>query len=338
MAEAPIKRKRLENLDVLKGIAIIAVVVGHLAAKGSIPFKMCYSFHMSLFIFISGFLTVYTKGNRDIIKFTMLTKRTRRILVPHVCWCSIYIVVTYGLINLSSFFDLIFFNPILWFLLNLFLYDLTYVVASNKLSWKRNLVYLTAFMVMGGAYYLTKDEVFKNYVLFFPFFYLGLIIGELKNFNKFTKLIPFLFFIYPLSMVFYTYGDEEVSSYAVALNSYFPLGYHVSFALVWLNSHMIIPFLGICFYFFLSNILIRVPQIHSLNKILSFIGMYTLQIYVMHYMLFFYKSSNQTLYIILNLVISITICIIVSKIVSKVGILNEILFGVIRKRENYEEK
>ena len=35
MAEAPIKRKRLENLDVLKGIAIIAVVVGHLAAKGS---------------------------------------------------------------------------------------------------------------------------------------------------------------------------------------------------------------------------------------------------------------------------------------------------------------
>ena len=51
-------------IDALKGIAIFLVVIGHVIvamygedqAEQNIIFRICYSFHMPLFVAISGFL------------------------------------------------------------------------------------------------------------------------------------------------------------------------------------------------------------------------------------------------------------------------------------------
>ena len=55
---------RNRKIDVLKGIAIILVVLGHVIVgyydtlyyQTNLIFKICYSFHMPLFIYISGYL------------------------------------------------------------------------------------------------------------------------------------------------------------------------------------------------------------------------------------------------------------------------------------------
>ena len=56
--------KRIEELDVLKGVAIICVVIGHVhlfAPPQGDPedwtYKVIYSFHMPLFMTISGLLS-----------------------------------------------------------------------------------------------------------------------------------------------------------------------------------------------------------------------------------------------------------------------------------------
>lgn len=59
-------KKRNVDIDIGKGIAIILVVVGHIIQHGSHNnfdylehdlFKVIYSFHMPLFIFLSGFVS-----------------------------------------------------------------------------------------------------------------------------------------------------------------------------------------------------------------------------------------------------------------------------------------
>ena len=72
--------KRLDNLDVAKGIGILLVIFGHcqLGWIGSVH-SLIYSFHMPLFFFISGvcfsnkytFSTLAVKRFRQMITFLL---------------------------------------------------------------------------------------------------------------------------------------------------------------------------------------------------------------------------------------------------------------------------
>ena len=63
--KSPDINKRDPFIDSLKGIAILLVVMGHVIvtmytekqAETNIIFRICYSFHMPLFMTISGYLT-----------------------------------------------------------------------------------------------------------------------------------------------------------------------------------------------------------------------------------------------------------------------------------------
>ena len=64
MSESSIN-KRNENIDIIKGIAVILMVYGHCLQYGvngkidyfnMLCFKIIYSFHMPLFTIVSGYL------------------------------------------------------------------------------------------------------------------------------------------------------------------------------------------------------------------------------------------------------------------------------------------
>lgn len=48
--------KRIENIDIAKGIGIILMVIGHACYPHIYIFNCIYIFHMPLFFFLSGFL------------------------------------------------------------------------------------------------------------------------------------------------------------------------------------------------------------------------------------------------------------------------------------------
>lgn len=58
------EKERLSWLDVLKGIGIILVVMGHIYSN-SIIFNWLYSFHMPLFFFAAGCVYRYKEENSD---------------------------------------------------------------------------------------------------------------------------------------------------------------------------------------------------------------------------------------------------------------------------------
>ncbi len=90
-------RPRQTYLDVLKGIAIFLVVMGHVIAfqiRGldhSLLFKIIGTVHMPLFFFISGWLSFKAAGI-SIFTGKALWKRFKRLIVPMVVVSSLWVL------------------------------------------------------------------------------------------------------------------------------------------------------------------------------------------------------------------------------------------------------
>lgn len=81
MSEATIERDH--SLDFLKGLAMLAVVFGHMAnacTYGSAPFNFVYSFHMPLLFWVSGWL-IEKKHSK-----TLILDKLVSLGIPFVIW------------------------------------------------------------------------------------------------------------------------------------------------------------------------------------------------------------------------------------------------------------
>ena len=93
--------KRNKNIDILKGVLIILVVVGHCIQYGNGSqyinnlsffdnkiFKIIYSFHMPLFMLISGYLFYYSVSKRD--SQYIIKSKIERLIIPSFIWPILY--------------------------------------------------------------------------------------------------------------------------------------------------------------------------------------------------------------------------------------------------------
>ena len=69
-------KKRIEWIDIFRGIAIVLMVIGH---SNSPINGYIYTFHMAAFLFISGF--VNSIENKSFISFIL--RKIKRILIPY---------------------------------------------------------------------------------------------------------------------------------------------------------------------------------------------------------------------------------------------------------------
>lgn len=97
---------RSAYLDFVKGIAIILVELGHCVQWGSGAefrnsglfyedglFRFIYSFHMPLFMLVSGYVFYWSFGRRA---FRETARRQFRcLLVPCLCWTALYEAIVF---------------------------------------------------------------------------------------------------------------------------------------------------------------------------------------------------------------------------------------------------
>ena len=119
------KTSRLSWLDIMKGLGIILVVVGHISSN-KIIFNWLYSFHMPLFFFAAGW--VYKKKQF----FIDIKRRIQTIVIPYFSF-GLVILIYWQLIErkfrysnmsftkalfglLSGEYNYLDFNVHLWFL------------------------------------------------------------------------------------------------------------------------------------------------------------------------------------------------------------------------------
>lgn len=181
------KSNRLEYVDVMRGIAITLVVVGHLIQFNGIStdnpvFEFIYSFHMPLFFAISGYITQKVTKICSWQKYVLfLKKKTMAIALPFLVWTLFvgnYILRDHWrVVSLDQMLQSLL-HPGLWFLKSLFfilivfgLFDLI----QNKINAKGTIIRLLSScfvsLVLLVAFYSLGIE--QQNIFMYSFFFFG---------------------------------------------------------------------------------------------------------------------------------------------------------------------
>jgi len=209
------KPKNYLWLDLLKGIAMIAVVIDHLYSyyqNSSIQYHT--GFHVSLFILIAGFTSAISIQNRGgVVNFSYIFKRILKIFIPYLIATLIYCLF-YRYFNLLTIFQKIITFSVagpLYFVffyiqliaISCFIYRL---VNHNKSNFFDIPLIIIFFLL---SFLLNKFKIINSFyggsgVLFggsFLFLYvLGFFLKKYENFfyQKITNIILLIFSIFYL--------------------------------------------------------------------------------------------------------------------------------------------
>lgn len=81
-------KKRIEWVDISKGLGILLVIFGHCVYYGHFAHNWIFSFHMQLFFIISG-LFIREEGFLNTVK-----KRFKQLIIPYMVFCVIGFIIT----------------------------------------------------------------------------------------------------------------------------------------------------------------------------------------------------------------------------------------------------
>lgn len=213
--------KRINRLDVIKGIIAICVVIGHAKKMPQSIITLIFSFHVPCFFILSGYISSLKNSNLKFINF--FTKKTKRILIPYlfffvvgyVYWlltCQIEIKrlvwlsrpwwdPLIGLIDNSG--PSLYVSPGLWFLPCLFLTQMCFFslnIFFNKKIITCLFILLTLYTILKPSYF-TKTLPFSLHLFILSnFFYsIGHVSHSIKYFyNKKIDSFFVIIFLIPL--------------------------------------------------------------------------------------------------------------------------------------------
>lgn len=208
------ERKHFFTIEVVRAITIILVVIGHYSPDNAPLWynsllKFIYSFHMPVFLFISGFIYIATKKEESYLSF--LFKKVKRLLIPYFSTSVIIISIKLfsqgnayleNPVTINSYFE-IFYLPVagyfLWFIIALWwMFVITPLFKTRKLRLCLFLISaIIAYLPFEPTHILCANE-FKR---MFIYFMLGVTLYDYKEYfntiiNRFShSFIPLIFFI-----------------------------------------------------------------------------------------------------------------------------------------------
>ncbi|CYV08246.1 acyltransferase family protein [Streptococcus suis] len=235
------KSNRNSTIDIIRGIAMLMVVLGHtmtgctMDAENSFLFNVIWTLQMPLFILISGYVTKYSRtitSGKAYGKF--VCKKTFAYLFPWAVWTfavrglifeqTLYLNVKYILFLMDSGY---------WFLFTLWTIVMIYgfaqfiseLVCANKSKFKKLLVHTIVYvlgmvilasigLVMGLSFLCIKLTLY-----YMPFYFAGFLFGqfdtklfEYKHGNTIKEIAVAVCFVGWIALMvrfnFYSIGDE----------------------------------------------------------------------------------------------------------------------------------
>lgn len=326
---------RYDNIDIIKGIAIILVVVGHqvhlFQPAGWSVSDWVNGFHLPLFMFAGGFIALKTvKPTIKTINgwLQYILKRSRGLLLPYAVWSIFVYPIVDGSLSINFFASLYnyFITPpgtVLWFLHTYFIlslvFSLYYLIIDKVKLFQR---FLPNIIVVGFLYIICilLNKAFSvipyNLIAFFPYYFLGVLFAKFSFLEKYSKnavVLSLLFILFFICSLHYQRNADLDQAYAILLKVF--LGCSASIVFYHLTN----------FFQFYAPI----------RKLLILFGQQSLIIYIVHFMLLlelstgFPELSNYWLFVIglvLALIIGYT-CIVIGALISKIPLLDSLLFG-----------
>jgi fucose 4-O-acetylase-like acetyltransferase len=328
-------KKRDSFLDIAKGVAIILVVIGHVIQGSSanfddlLDFKIIYSFHMPLFIFLSGAVasiafdsSLVSRGVNQVYAeaWLKIKKGAIRLLLPFLAWCALNQLIYHHADSIMNALVLSFRRPdtALWFLLAIF-YCIV-LTSLFQILFALIIKILKRFKIAGSK----LEEILSNELIQIALMILiWWAIKDHAPHGAGLALLKPYFIYYALGMGFYKYTQGNFSNwYSVVAGAIFLL-----LSPLWLRSaeyqyagEIVLPYIAIYLYAGIVAIsgtfavlgLAKVISSSKLRPIKNFLilcGQLSLGIYAIHY--FFLAYSPK---VITPLLASIAISFILNKI------------------------
>jgi fucose 4-O-acetylase-like acetyltransferase len=280
-------------MNILKAFGIIMVVIGHVSK----PFKLFtpYSFHMALFIFVSGYFYNYAKYEEN--PFDFIRKRFRMIIyyflynlfyaVVNYYHFKLYLDIPKHFFTLKNFFIMPFmhghqylFIVPAWFIPALFIIQVTFLFVHKYL--RRFITSKTALLIIyltvacGGILLANSG---RNRGIYLPlvrtcfgffFYYLGIYYREALESKNIFNIINLGIVLLIQNLLHLKYGD-------------------IDYGLAWgmFNRNFMLPIItsitGIYFYTYLSKVIYRDWKRYNP---LILIGRHTFSIMINHLFVF----------------------------------------------------
>lgn len=168
---------RISALDNLKFFLILLVVYGHLKSVCTIiPYSanIIYSFHMPLFMFISGFLSKRVDND----KFANNTKRLFKVFL-------IFQFIHIAPSLLTGHFHFSWFIIPEWTLWYVFVLILYRAIIQLNLNWNYTYVFLLILLSLIVSFIPINSQLaFQRFFTFAPYFFLGFILKNKYSFYE----------------------------------------------------------------------------------------------------------------------------------------------------------
>lgn len=299
--------KTNKKMMILSVVGILIVVLGHVGydiklISDVFPY---YSFHMVLFIFISGYF-YKPKYEKNIWgKNGYFFKKIKKLVIPYFIWNLIYGIIVMFLkrfniiefgenINIKSLFITPWthghqyqFNLAAWFLLALFLVNIVYILIRKAMTkmklWNDYMALLTFFITAIISIDLARKGIEEIYIplirtVFFMFFYqLGYIYKtKIEGKIKINTIIYFTLIIAVQVLVFII--DNKVT-YVVAF---------MRFKSKFLLTPIIVSVTGILFWMKISEVLVPVL---GKSKMINYMSNHTYDIMLHHLLWIFILNA-----------------------------------------------
>ena len=186
--------KRIEWVDVYKGVLILTVVFGHslqtvLADNGydwmnNVIRNIIYSFHMHAFMAMSGYLVYKPLKQGGILYITNTYKKFKHLIVPLILWTILLAIAK----NTSYIVLFLYPNKGYWFLWALFFIIVIYNFVDwlcNKVHLKQEIGMFCVSGVMVGLQMVLPDAQLLGYeyiAYYFIFFMMGYYANKYKEY------------------------------------------------------------------------------------------------------------------------------------------------------------
>lgn len=300
------EEQRNHHFDNMKGILILCVVLGHTISNLFYAWTNClatkylyyliYTFHMPVFIFISGF---FSKRHSDYE--TYLKKTVSGCLIPYLIFNALY-----ALPSVSDALNVWKPTWIMWYLLSLFSWK---ILVEVLIKFKHPfLITLVLVPLVGMVPSVGEVLALSRTICFFPYFMAGYLMQQTQV-DKIVRVRKW--FSLPaaclIGAIAFVYVKWKIHFATLYLNSsYAELGQSCRLGMALRMSVLVTGFLGI--FLFLS----AVPKRQT---VFSSIGMNSICVYLGHGFIIralcslrWVKIQNPYVFLVFALLFSLTLC------------------------------
>ena len=183
--------KRLLWADSLKGFLILLVVLGHciqyapgMDYESDSLWNLIYSFHMSAFMCVSGYLNYRMEGMKD--RPRLLWRRFQQLMVPFLIWSLVAACFSYPLVPSKFVHTVVHPETRFWFLWALFWVIVFFVGTdwvAEKLRVRQEYCEVAVALALVGTLVVTKFGLFGFNLIahFFLFFLFGYFFRKYED-------------------------------------------------------------------------------------------------------------------------------------------------------------